>query len=110
MSESAYGRRICGLIEGLGWVNLARRSFVDDERAVWYIVPRLPPKGRKGGGSGKGGMCMALPQDVKLRILQYLAPRRMSKKHGETIVQQLSSTLDAERMIPIATRGLFISR
>ena len=61
--ESAFGRRICGRIEGLGWVNLAHRgSLVDDERPVWYIVPhwqqqivrRLPPKGCKGGGSGKG--------------------------------------------------------
>ena len=61
--ESADFKRICGRIEGLGWVNLAHRgSLVDDERPVWYIVPhwqqqlvrRLPLKGCKGGGSGKG--------------------------------------------------------
>ena len=62
--ESRDIKRICGRIEMGGWVNLAHRgSLVDDERPVWYIVPfwrqcvrRLPPKGRKGGGRGKGGM------------------------------------------------------
>ena len=61
--ESADVRRICGRIEGLGWVNLPHRgSLVDDERPVWYIVhrwrqqlvQRLPPERCKGGGSGKG--------------------------------------------------------
>ena len=63
VSRSADGSRICGRIEGRGWVDLAHRGGSNGhQRPVWYIVRRdrlrtvrmLPPKGSKGGRSGKG--------------------------------------------------------
>ncbi len=52
--ESADFARICGRIDGVGWVNLAYRYAHRSGNPVWYVWP--VEKGGKGcKGRGKGG-------------------------------------------------------